>query len=781
MTVSSLSISMGPMAKIFATPLDLSSLSVVAPPEAAPVKSRLHVWAPVPGLSTGVASQESDDLEIAVSAEVYQPGGTIWLRALVDGQVAQPSDVAFKAGSVNFDGVRSFTFVRPGVGQGQHIVEIQAITGSAASIRDRVLTVHSASPSNGPNRLKVAAAPSGPDITTASASYQDIPHLSATLNTAEPTGMAIVFSAESAADSGRMLVRALIDGAEAGEVIFCEAGDPQRGGTRSFTFVAPAVQAGTHEVRLQWKAQEGSCRLGDRTMAVSAAELSSQRVLRRTPRESFVVSETDWVDLSTATVIAAADPVTNVAISFSGEVLIDKNRFFLRALIDDQPASPGDVTLIQGGNKWRSTSHVFVKKNLSAGRHRIKVQGRVDPQSAARIRRSAVRIFWKRRPGSDFVQPFLGMAPTVKTYRLLVIGFDPVRPEHPRPSFEQIQNTFEGDPGPVGPIHGTYSQTMFLRWRRGPNLRDWLAENSGGIVRLGEVRYVGCFGDDWFVAPPERQGNWYWDNAAFDLMWKDALAAADAAIDFHSFDTDGNNRITKDELLVAIVRPQNSPYGTVRGAEVMLDGLPTPLSVPILDLYLSSDPGQFLTGVGLTAHETSHMIFGAVDMYNGCPEISSGYYSIMDHHWQATHLDPFEKMKSGLVQPLAIDLSTQASTTLALEAVELRYKILLLHDAAHVAGEYFLIENRFPGAPLRNYDGPLGAGAVVIWQIYEDRQLVNSSVICPGDPRFIRMRKVLKTPAESEVLTWADGSPVGFRVSAPIPDGELAQISLQKV
>jgi hypothetical protein len=135
----------------------------------------------------------------------------------------------------------------------------------------------------------------------------------------------------------------------------------------------------------------------------------------------------------------------------------------------------------------------------------------------------------------------------------------------------------------------------------------------------------------------------------------------------------------------------------------------------------------------------------------------------------------------GLVQPLAIDLGTQASSTLALEAVELRYKILLLHDAAHVAGEYFLIENRFPGAPLRNYDGPLGAGAVVIWQIYEDRQLVNSSVICPGDPRFIRMRKVLRTPAESEVLTWAGGSPVGFLVSAPIPDGELAQISLQKV
>ena len=101
-----------------------------------------------------------------------------------------------------------------------------------------------------------------------------------------------------------MLVRALVDGVEVGEVIFCEAGDPQRGGTRFFTFVAPAVPAGTHAVRLQWKAQGGSCRLGDRTMAVSAADLSSQRVLRQTPRDSFVISETDWIDLCTATAIS---------------------------------------------------------------------------------------------------------------------------------------------------------------------------------------------------------------------------------------------------------------------------------------------------------------------------------------------------------------------------------------------------------------------------------------------------------------------------------------------
>jgi hypothetical protein len=426
---------------------------------------------------------------------------------LVDGQPALPSDVAFKAGDVNFDGVRSFTFVQPNVGIGQHIVEIQAFSGSAASIRDRVLTVHSASPSAGPNRLKVIAATSGPDVTTSSSSYQDIPQLSGTIKTSVQTGMAIVFSAEGRADSGRMMVRALVDGIEVGEVIFSEAGDPQRGGTRFFTFVVPAVPPGTHAVKLQWKAQGGRSRIGDRTVAVSAAEMTSQRVLKQTPRESFEIKPTTWTDLGSPTTIVTEASVTNLSVAFSAEVLIDKGRLFLRALIDGEPASPADVTLIQGGKKWRTTGHVFVRKNLIAGRHRIKIQAMVDSGSKARMRRNSTRILWKRREGSDFVQPYLGMIPTVRTYRLLVIGFDPVRPGHMRPTFEQIRNTFEGDPGPFGPIHGTVVESLFKRWRRGPNFRDWLEENSGGLIRLGEVRYVGCFDNAWFVAPPERQGN----------------------------------------------------------------------------------------------------------------------------------------------------------------------------------------------------------------------------------------------------------------------------------
>jgi M6 family metalloprotease-like protein len=761
----------------------LGSLSVVAPLEAAPVEARLHVWTPVPGLSTGVASLEGDNLEITVSAEMYQPGGGVWFRAVVDGKVAQPSDVLFKSGSVNFDGVRSFTFVQPYVGVGQHLVEIQWRTGSKAFIRDRTLTVHSGSPSMGRNRLAVAAAPSGPDLVKSTVSYEDIPGLATSITTETPNTLAVVFSAEGGADSGRMLVRALVDGAQVGEVIFSEAGDPGRGGTRSFTFTQLVLAPGTHEIRLQWRADGGVSRIGDRTIVVSAVHSSSQQAITSAPQNPMNLQLTGWTDMPPGSNLFAGDPVTNVAVSFSGEVLSNQGRLFLRVLVDDQPASPGDVTLIQGGSKWRATSHTFVLKNVSGGPHRIRVQAKVDPQTTARLRKTSIRVLWKRRSGSDFVQPYLGMAPLTRTFPLLVICFDPLRPLHQRPTFAQIRAIFEGNPTGPGPINaGVAALVRPPVPEAGPNVHDWLAENSGGVATLRDVRYAGCADGQWYVAPPEHQGDWYWMNGEFEQMWKDALHAADNDVDFHAYDTDQNNILTTDELLVAIVRPQATPDGTVRGTATTVDGNATPLSFTITDLYLSSNAAHFLTDVGVTAHELSHQVFKALDLYGVCPEVSSEYYSIMDYHWRATHLDPFEKMKNGLVQPMAVDLSQQGTATLALPAVESRYQILLLYHPDRVGREYFLIENRFPGtAAARNYDGPLQFGAVVVWQIFEDRNLTENSAVCPGDVRFIRRRRVLLQPGQSIDLAWSDGTPAGFRVTAPMPNAELAQVSLQKL
>jgi hypothetical protein len=68
-----------------------------------------------------------------------------------------------------------------------------------------------------------------------------------------------------------------------GEVIFCEGGDPEQGGTRSFTFASSLFSPGNHEVKLQWKSTDGTCQVGDRTMVVSAAHFSAQRTMPSQP------------------------------------------------------------------------------------------------------------------------------------------------------------------------------------------------------------------------------------------------------------------------------------------------------------------------------------------------------------------------------------------------------------------------------------------------------------------------------------------------------------------
>jgi M6 family metalloprotease-like protein len=716
---------------------------------------------------------------------MYQPGGgSVWFRALVDGTVAEPSDVQFKQGNVKFDGVRTFTFVKTNMSQGQHLVEIQMLTGSDASIRDRVLTVRSANFFQASSTLAVASGTSGAPI-KATSGYKQIPGLTAIITSGLASTIAITFSAEAWADSGKMMVRAVVNGTPTGEVIFAEAGDPQRGGTRSFTFVGPELEGGfDNVVSLEWKSSGGVSRIGDRTMSATAAPVSGgqQRMIAVNPSNPQNVTQTDWIAFADEIIIETTDSLSNVAITMSTEVLSNKGRVFLRATFDGEPASPADVTLIEGGPKWRATAHTFIVKNAGRGRHSVRAEIKVDPQTTAKIRRRSVRVIWARRQGPDFVQPYLGMSPLIRNFRLLVIGFDPVRPAHARPSFEQIRNIFEGSPQPVIGRFMAFHPGLPER-DPGPNLRDWLMENSGGVARLGQVRYVGCRDGNWFVAPPQHQGDWYWNNQAWDQMWKDALAAADPEVDFHSYDTDQNNRISSDELVVAIVRPQNEPYGTLRGTNALLDSSPTPLNVPILDLYLSSDPTLQLSGLGMTAHELSHHLFGAPDLYNGCPAISPGLYSIMDNAWYATHLDPFVKMKNGMVLPWAIDLDTvPPGFATALGAVERHYEVLILYSATRAAREYFMIENRYPGDPLRpNYDGPIGTGAIVIWQIFEDRQLVQTSAICPGDPRYIRKRAVLASPASSTELTWSDGSSAGHRVVATIPNAEFARLRLEKI
>jgi M6 family metalloprotease-like protein len=753
----------------------LGNQSVLSPAEGPPITiAKTGAWITVPGLSTAVFSHRGDNLAIAVSAEMTGVA-TVWMRALVDGQPAAPSDVKFKIGAENFDGTRAFTFVAPGVSAGQHTVEIQWFVnpGNSISMRDRTLTVNSGSTFFGAGRLAVAAATSGPDVLKTTAIWEDMPGLATSITTAAAQPLLIGFSAEAFADKGRFMARALVDGAVVSDATFLSAGMNSRWGTRSFVFVAPTLPAGAHQVKIQWLADPGGrIRVGDRTLTAASAPSGdraglSQAASIQSPPVSF--SGLVWADVPDLSLTVNALPENSTtSITTGGEAYVQgTGRLFLRVLVDDKPARPGDVTLIQGGPAMRAASHSFIVKNLRPGSHAIRVQARTDTGTTGFIRDRYVQVIARRRSGSDFAQSFdqMGFSPRQRSHQVMVLCLDPVRPGHAAPTLGQVRGHVQGDDGDL-------------------SLKAWFADNSGNRVTLDGFQYVNC--GPFAPAPPAHQGTWYWDGQPNEnrhaIAWQDAIRAADAQINFHALDLNGDNRLTGDEMAMIIVRPQAVPYGTLRGVSVAVDGNSTPMAFDFVDAYLSANTPARRHGVGLLAHESSHLLLNAVDMY-GCPQSDPSTFNVMSNHVSATHLAPFEKLKTGFVTPDVVEINAWTTRTVPLAAVETSKEITIVYDGDREDREYFILENRWGAGDV--YDQPLG-NSLVVWHIIEDPAVANAfppagGGACHVFPKSIRLRTRLVSNGATHDLSWADGTAARIRLQLTTVPGQSTGVRITRL
>ncbi|HQX62505.1 MAG TPA: hypothetical protein PK593_03485, partial [Thermomicrobiales bacterium] len=100
-------------------------------------------WATIPNMTASIVTPAGSTVAIRLSGEVDASiGGRMFVRALVDGQPASPSDVMFVA-YTDWGGTRAFTFTVTNVTAGTHTVEMQwhADAGLYATIGDRTLTI----------------------------------------------------------------------------------------------------------------------------------------------------------------------------------------------------------------------------------------------------------------------------------------------------------------------------------------------------------------------------------------------------------------------------------------------------------------------------------------------------------------------------------------------------------------------------------------------------------------------------------------------------------------
>jgi M6 family metalloprotease-like protein len=747
---------------------------VTAPPSGAPVGIATTIFVDVPGLSTSFTQYQPGNVCISVSAECYTIGDKrLFVRALVDGEVAAPSDVILVNGG--FRGTHTFQFSASVLG-GQHqaVIQYKVDSGGQAQFGDRSMWISTA-----PDHIQTIAAPSGPDVSTTSTSFQNIPDMGTTVNLAQSSDLFITLNAEAEITVGkRMFVRAIVDGQPAmpSDVVFC-AGSFY--GTRSFTFSIPNLTPGGHTVQMQWLVDGGATGyLRDRTLTVGHAKPTP------TPEgEGMIasVSAPSGPNVTTTSSSFTSIPDLNanilipdnshLCITFSGEAYTSNSkRMFVRATIDGQLALPSNVVFNATDFDGVYSFH-FISRGIAGGPHQIALEWMVDSGGTAYLGDRNMSIIAFRAPCPDISNLFDGLVPVHGDRNLLTICWDPHRPEHVAPSISTIDALLFGPAPSVRDYYDVNSHNRFFINNTG--VKGWYDAVKAPSYYWGADDPTDSNGDGWIHPHVEK--------------WAEAINKADASFNFAYYDLNGDKYLAPEELVVLIIIPQNGPFGTVRtplsreyptAQPLVVDGVTIPI---IAELYLGAPPN-----LAAAAHELGHAFLNLPDMYfNFFMPYAAGAYSLMDISFSDSHLDPFLKIRLGWMQPAII---TQ-TMVIPITAVEQSHVAYILYDPKHGNQEYFIVENRQPGLA---YDTNLPDAGLAIWHIIEEPNMYEKLAapvgVSSGDwatvstddwgRRAIRMiRPVYGPPFNNQLALWDGSDPItGYDLLSTDPNPNHATL-----
>ena len=654
-------------------------------------------WTDMPQMRGRVTIKETSTLALTLCAEtqvLYDK--PVFARVLLNGQVADPSDVLFAVAS----GLETncFTFVKENAPPDIYAVRAQwrVDSGGLGAVGDRTLTIAYAAADAPEMRLLAHAAPSGPDVTH-SGGWVDVPDMQGTIDMPYMGDLAITFSAEANATPGkRLYVRAVVDGAPAAPSDQILTTDSYRG-TRAMHFVLRDVSAGPHQVRLQWSVDGGTGYLGDRTLSVVGVTYSPPH-----RASSFVVSPPSgpdkaipgrgaWYDIPDLSGLIYVPVEGDVAIRFSAEVAVDSDSLLgLRALVDDTTVSPSDVVLSETTGHM-AYAYTFVKRNLARGYHTVRLQWLVSGSGLAYIGDRTLAA--------------------IATAEQVPVLFVAMESNRGAPDYA-YGGLFA--PKVIDAGAGARRFKGYVRERLAgdaPSVADYFRESSDDRYFLTEAAVLGPY----LKYYDEKYYREHVPNP-FTEMKLEALDKADAFFDYSLYDHDGDGVVRRDELLVAIIFYQDDHFGEVN-------------SIP--DFWAASE-GVWLSGadiatiytpdfdlpeeIGVFAHELAHAGFGAGDMYeSGWEPTAPGPYSLMDQHYAHPHLDPLHKIRAAdWFDPFVVTADGYYIVTAAELPGGYSSAWKLGHPTAH-AGEYFLVENR---AQI-GYDAYLPDAGLAIWHIDE--------------------------------------------------------------
>jgi hypothetical protein len=257
-------------------------VNTVAVPSGPEVTTTNTDFEDIPNLGLNIQVPEEGDVFVTLTAEADTSAADkrMFVRAMIDAETASPSDVVLAQTSDPSLSIRSFTFVKH-LTAGIHPLQMQWHTdsGGTAYMGDRTITIGFGKPSElsvGHGGVVSVSAPSGPDVTTTSTSFTDIPDMTASIGAPEGASLVALLTAEAnTSGSERMFVRALVDGqaAQPSDVVFSVGSFV---GTRSMAFVIKNLASGPHQVTMQWKIDSGgTAYMGDRNLTLIALPTSN--------------------------------------------------------------------------------------------------------------------------------------------------------------------------------------------------------------------------------------------------------------------------------------------------------------------------------------------------------------------------------------------------------------------------------------------------------------------------------------------------------------------------
>ncbi len=272
-------------------------------------------------------------------------------------------------------------------------------------------------------------------------------------------------------------------------------------------------------------------------------------------------------------------------------------------------------------------------------------------------------------------------------------------------------------------------------------------------------------------------------NSDSETLTQNALTAADSCVNYTTYDTNGDNIITPNELLVIIVAAgyeagfgddltpvvwghQSSYWG---GSP--LDGITGFTYAQFGEWHGSSNdnPGHLAT-IGIMVHEVGHLL-GWPDLYDidgtsggvGEWSVMSGgmWNSIINLGDSPAHPSAWEKWYQGWLTPIKITTRGTPISIFQAETNKDNSVIQLLDNPNGVdwsfaensgTGEYFLVENR----QQTGYDIALPGCGLLIWHIDETRSGFNNNANADENRRLIDLEEADGNNDLDNFMGWSD-------------------------